>query len=296
MPRLAIVSVHYYPRWLKSSLEELSRIAALVGADHCILINNNPALQADLVQAAAGHAFVNSVALHDNSGQEFGAYQLGLDKALQAGEFDWVLFLNDSFSTHQPFFSRYRMRLVECLSEPGAAELAVIVGKVSSLPRSYVIAGARSHRWMNTHIFALNRKALSVLNGRVHHPKLDRFVHPVADLDQFFGKEIDETLANHLKAWLFGALPGPRWGRAAPLTVSNATAFAAKARAILQEKYLSASLEESSAYFFDLHSMDRFGRALCLWERFLFDARIWLRNGRARIVPGASKRSSVSNA
>jgi len=51
-----------------------------------------------------------------------------------------------------------------------------------------------------------------------------------------------------------GASPehGPQVPRAAPLDAQNASAFARKARSILQEKYLSARLEAAGTIFADI--------------------------------------------
>lgn len=281
MPRLAIVSVHYYRHWLEKSLHELSRIVALTGADHCILVNNNPAIQADVLRLAESHAFVKTALLHDNSGHEFGAYQLGLDKTLEAGDFDWVLFVNDTFSTHQPFFRSHRVTIASCLGRPADNELAMIVGKVDALDRSYVLNGVRSHRWVATNIFALNRKAVRALNGRVHYPVLDDLVRPSGDVEQFFSEGFDETLLKHLAAWLFTGRAGSRWHSAAPLNADNAPRFVAKARAILQEKYLSALLEENCAYFLDLRKMGYLERVVCRAESLVFDLEKLIRHRQA---------------
>ncbi len=273
MPRLAIVSVHYYPQCCEASLRELSRIAGRAPPAHCILVNNNPALQDRLLGLAGRHAFIDAVALHDNSGHEFGAYQFGLNRVLSNGEFDWVLFLNDTVATHQFFCSRHRKTLASYVTEPVSHHAPAAVGSLETLPRPYCIAGARSHRWITTNIFALNRLALGVLKGRVHHPQLDGLIRGVGDIDAFFSDDLDEALKNHLKAWLFGALPGSRWREAAPLTASNAGHFADKARSILQEKYLSALLEEGRTCFMNLRKMDPFDRVRCRAEQVVFDIR-----------------------
>lgn len=278
MPRLAIVSVHYYPQWCDASVRELARLAAPLRPGHCVLINNNPRLQDRLVGLATRHHFVDAVVLHDNRGLEFGAYQLGLDHALAHGEFDWVLFLNDTVATHQLFCSRHRKALAARLRDPEMLDLPAAIGRVDALPQSYEVAGAHAHRWLTTNVFALNRRALDALGGRVHCPELDALVQEVGHLDGFFSPELDETLVRHLKAWLFAAAPGPRWRDAAPLTAANAARYARKARAILQEKYLSARLEESRAYFLDLRKMRNLDRLRCKGEQLVFQLRQSLRS------------------
>ncbi|MBA3597196.1 MAG: hypothetical protein H0W40_07445 [Methylibium sp.] len=273
MPRLAIVSVHYYPHCCEASLRELSRLAALAPPAYCVLVNNNPLLQDRLLGLAGRHAFIDAVEQHNNSGHEFGAYQHGLNQVLSHGEFDWVLFLNDTVVTHQLFCSRHRKTLASYLTDPVSHEAPAAVGSLETLPRPYCIEGARSHRWITTNIFALNRQALEVLNGRVHHPEIDGLIRTVGDVDSFFADDLDDALKNHLKAWLFGALPGSSWREAAPLTASNAGHFADKARSILQEKYLSALLEEGRTGFMNLRRMDPFDRVRCRAEQIVFDIR-----------------------
>jgi hypothetical protein len=270
MPSLAIVSVHYYPHCLEASLREVERIAGLAPPERCVLISNNSSLHETLLALAQAHAVVDAVELHDNRGLEFGAYQRGLDHVTQQGDFDWVLFVNDTVATHQLFCSRHRKALAARLGEPQTGELPVAVGRVDSLPRSYALHGARSHRWITTNVFALNRRALEVLGGRVHHAELDALIRTTADLGDFFSPEMDEVLVNHLKAWLFGAAPGPRWREAAPLAPGNAERYAGKARAILQEKYLSARLDEGKAFFADLRKLSDLDRLRCRGEQVMF--------------------------
>lgn len=269
----AIVSVHYYPQCCEASLIELSNLARLSQPSHCILVNNNPAIHDRLVELSKRHAFIDAVELHDNSGLEFGAYQAGLDRTLAAGDFDWVLFANDTFATHQVFCSRHRDTLAWRVAQSSGDEVATVLGRIESLSRSYRIADARSHRWITTNLFALNRRALSLLHGRVHYPEIDGLIRAVSDAETFFSEDLDDALSSHLREWLFGETLGNRWRDAAPLTKGNAERFARKARAILQEKYLAALLEENRTAFVELKRSDIRSRLQCRAEQLVFDIR-----------------------
>jgi hypothetical protein len=127
-----------------------------------------------------------------------------------------------------------------------------IVGKIGGRSRSFCIEGMRIHRWISTNVFALNLGALRELELRVYVPKLDADVPGGPTLDTFFGAELDGELKAHLAKWLFSSTGKDRWYKAQPLSAENASWMAEKARAILQEKYLSARLEYVSTNFRDI--------------------------------------------
>lgn len=53
------------------------------------------------------------------------------------------------------------------------ASTPTIIGQTESIPRSYRIDGCRTHRWITSNVFALNRLALRELGGQVYRPALD---------------------------------------------------------------------------------------------------------------------------
>src|SRR4029453_13034628 len=138
------------------------------------------------------------------------------------------------------------------------------------------IGGAGTNRWMTTSIFAVNRAALQALNGRVSHPEVNDLIRTSARREEFFSQALDEALEAHLAGWLFGVPGQGAWYGAAPLTAENAPGLASKARSILQEKYLSARLDQAGAWFFDLNPYGIGEKVARRAERVLFETRVRL--------------------
>jgi hypothetical protein len=110
----------------------------------------------------------------------------------------------------------------------------------------------RIHRWVSTNVFALNLAALRELEHRLYVPRLGADVPGGSTLDTFFGAALDRDLKAHIASWLFATTGKDRWYKAEPLSAENAGRMAEKARAILQEKYLSARLEYAAADIRDI--------------------------------------------
>jgi hypothetical protein len=268
--RVAVVGVHYYERYLLGAMDAVLDLAARVEACVVVLVSNRADLMPLLRERARAITRRQVVIVpHDNVGQEFGAYQAGLDRAL---EFDpqWVVFANDTLTVHSCFSSVQRKRLLRPLrgapmSEPHA------VGEVEMTHRSFAVEGKRTHRWLTTHIFALNSAALDLLGRRLHVPELDALVVGAADPQAFFSPRLDPVLADHLLRWLFDDSGSHAWYAAAPLTAANCARFAAKARAILQEKYIAARLEDGATYFVDIKPLGRREQLVYRLECMMFD-------------------------
>jgi hypothetical protein len=250
--RVAFVSVHYYPEYLSRSLRSSLQLARRLNAQEFIAIANRSELLAELEQNVGRAGFQRTATLlHNNVGSEFGAYQAGLERA-RGTDPDWVVFANDTFSLHALFSRLNRKHLCAALSserqEPGGR----VAGYVDSIPRSFFVQGLRTHRWVRTSIFALDRDALAVLKHRLYRPELEELVRSIADPEQFFSPRVDPCLAQHLRAWLFSAESPYAWYGAEPLGELNVARFARKARSVLQEKCIAAVLEEGQAWFLDI--------------------------------------------
>jgi hypothetical protein len=272
-PRVGVVSAHYYRSYLGPSLRAAAGLAQAAGAEAFVAVTNHPALIDELPCAFArlGLPRVEHV-VHDNTGYEFGAYQAGLDR-LAPLDLDWVLILNDTYALHRAFTSVHRRHLLEVLARPADDSASLAAGEVETYGRSFAILGARTHRWLSTSVFALNRVALRALGGRVYRPELDALVPGGPDVDRFFAPALDGALARHVAAWLLVPRGPDTWYGAAVPDAANAARLAAKARSILQEKHLSALLEEASTWFFDLRGSGPRDRVQRRLERLVFDAR-----------------------
>lgn len=263
-PQIAVISAHYYERHLACSLKQLQSLRTLLDASRCVVVSNNPAFATPLQEAKTRNSFIDDVVLHDNGGLEFGAYQAGLNSLCRTSDPDWVVVLNDTLATHHCFSSPTRANFVRHLIAPGLADFPIVVGQVESLARSYALHGMRTHRWITTNVFALNRAALQRLDHRIHIPDLDRLVESSGDRAHFFADDMDSILREHLDRWLFEPNGANSWYGAAPLDSGNAAKFAGKARSIIQEKFLSARLDSIGTMFVDIKRLSRTDR---LWNR-----------------------------
>lgn len=249
---VAIVAVHWYPDHVVKARRMVESLARATGAGLLVSVSNSPAIPpAEL--APQGIEGLKAVGVqHNNSGMEFGAWQAGLDHVFAEGGARWVLFINDTLGIHQSFPTVHRRNLLAAIKAFSGANAAVAAGEVESIDRSYALAGARSHRWLTTNIFALNHAALQVLDHRVYRSELDGLIKASSASDEFFAAALDPVLVEHLSSWLFGERSRLAWYASAQLAPHNAARMAGKARAILQEKYLSAALEGAGARFVDI--------------------------------------------
>lgn len=282
-PQVAVVSAHYYPEYVEQSLRYLEQMCERLQPQRCVLVANNPMLLPALQEAAARSPHTASALLHDNSGLEFGAYQAGLDRLLEAGEPDWTVILNDTFAIHQCFSRPMRRHFVGAVTTIDDHDTPIVVGQVESLPRSFDLLGLRMHRWITTNAFALNGGALRVLKHRLRCAEPDDLVAGSTPADAFFSPRLDPVLREHLGRWLFVPAGEMSWYRAAPLDAQNAPVFARKARSILQEKYLSARLEAAGTIFADIKQMSSSDKLLQRVDAMAFALRRYRRF--ARPVP-----------
>lgn len=256
-PHVAVISVHYYERHLARSLEQLQSICAALGAARCVVVSNNQAIATTLQEAKKRTRFIDDVLQHDNSGLEFGAYQAGLNHLRGASDPDWIVMVNDTVAIHQCFPSPMRASFVRHVTAEGPADFPIVVGQVESLGRSYAIEGMRTHRWVTTNVFALNRTALRQLDNRIYRPDLGRLIETSEDRAHFFSDDVDPVLREHLDRWLFEPKGAAGWYDAAPLDSDNVAKYASKARSIVQEKFLSAQLDSFGTLFVDIKLLSR---------------------------------------
>ena len=267
---VAVISVHYYEHHLTRSLEQLQSICAALGAARCVVVSNNPALATTLREIKARTGFIDDVLQHNNSGLEFGAYQAGLDHLRDASDPDWIVVVNDTLAIHQCFASPMRASLVRHVTAAGPADFPIVVGQVETLGRSYALEGMRTHRWVTTNVFALNRTGLRRLDNRIYRPDLGRLIETSGDRAHFFSDDMDPVLREHLDRWLFEPNGTAGWYDAAPLDSSNAAKYASKARSIVQEKFLSAQLDSFGTLFVDIKLLSRMDRLRCDAEKRWF--------------------------
>ena len=271
MATVGIVCAHYHEGYVTQTIRKLDQITAIVPVLHRAFVANHEAAWLRLNEKLRGATPSSEVVHHDNSGTEFGAYQVGVDRLLAKCDPEWILIANDTFATHSNFATGYRDKLVAELAHTRGTP--TIIGRVESLPQTYELAGVRTHRWVTTSIFAINRSALELLNGRVYRPAMEALVHDTSELDAFFSSAVDPVLREHLEVWLFRTRPGWHWYAAEPLAAANVGKMAQKARSILQEKALAAILEGGSTAFVDLKQLSALRKIRRKLEDKVFEIR-----------------------
>jgi hypothetical protein len=205
----------------------------------CIVINGDHIDEA-AVRNSFGPALENlRVLKHDNRGQEFGGYQLGLDDhRLRSQEpFDVVL-ANDTIGKHQEIFDTEFHAFMKTLAGRPSGK---VVGKTDHAQRVLSIAPVATSRWIRSNLVGLDHEALEQVRFRVYVPELEALIHETDRESDFFSPELDKSVQDHLRNWLFRP-ENHSWYGASGLDNRNAARFAAKARSILQELHLSMRL------------------------------------------------------
>jgi hypothetical protein len=263
MADVALVSAHYYPNYLRASLKVAQRLKRTLSVDRHVAVFTGPAM------AATEPPDGVEVVMHDNQGQEFGAYQAGLDHVFATGCPEWVVFANDTLGLHAPL-SRVGLRIAAGQTALQST-LPIVVGIEDRKERSFRVGTLVGNRWMRTHWFALNAPALEALGRRIRAPEVEALVPGDATMDTFFAPDLDDSMRMRLETWLFGAgPPADQWYDSAPLTEANAARMAGKARAVLQEAYLSLRLEQVSTIFVNVRNTGLLGRAVMKVENAAF--------------------------
>ena len=254
-PSVALVSVHYYPDYQRRCLREIERLRRFLPiGQHVGVLNGGADLMAHIGDIP-GAQWVQ----HDNEGQEFGAYQRGLDELLKTEGPDWVIFMNDTVGTHTRLPDGFMQRLQRAIESP-TSSLPLMAGVEHRLERSLQIQGHRGSRHMRSHAVALNAAALSTISQRIRVAEIDALIAGGSTLESFFATDCDASVQLRLGSYLLSPDSELKWYRAAPLAPDNCDSMARKARAILQEFYLSLRLESASAIFVDLRAATLLGK------------------------------------
>jgi hypothetical protein len=238
--KIVFVGVVYYRDYLdglSGAYRKLERFGRF--SDTCIVINGSSIEEAD-VRKAFGPARENlHVLKHDNTGQEFGGYQAGLDfhRRRSSDAFDLVL-ANDTIDKHQKLFTSEfdAFRKTFATSPSGK-----VVGKIDHSQRVQSIGSLTSSRWVRSNLMGLDHDALTKLRFRIYLRDLETLVNETDDESHFFSPEVSRAVQDRLKKWLFRP-ETHSWYGASKLDRGNAARFAAKARSIIQEIHLSMRL------------------------------------------------------
>ena len=245
---LWLIALVYYPSYLAHLASIVQRISASRRLHLLsIVINGTNISPHDAENHFDGLARKRIIHQHNNSGSEFGGYQAGLDLLRSSDDSDFdLIILNDTVGIHYPLNSETLSAFVRTLTiEPWPCRA---VGIIDTAPRAHSIDRFLTSRWVRSNLMGFDSEAISRIGYRIYVPAIDEYVTATADAQSFFSSSVGRSLQDHIGRWLF-ATSGYRWYGAAPLAPDNAAQLAAKARSILQEKYLSMRLEQVFAAF-----------------------------------------------
>lgn len=265
-----LISVHYHPAYVRRNVEALRKVRAALQPSLHVAISNGSELQ---LKHLLPSSFSAQLCVHSNEGAEFGAYHAGLQHALSTVHKRprWVIFVNDTLGNHATLtpiaLRRFRDEIID---KPDSA-CPIAIGKQDFTVRSFAINGLRGHRWIRTHIFALNAAAIEALGHRMRFKELDSLIPGGSVEDKFFDPAVDPTLRERLRQWLFADRGPMRWYGACPLDEASAQRMTRKARSILHEMYLSLILEHQSCIFIDVSNLRGIDRAVSAAQERIFE-------------------------
>jgi hypothetical protein len=277
---LWLIAAVYYPSYWAHLASIVQRISASRPLHLLsVVINGTHISSHDVENHFARLARKRIIHQHDNSGLEFGAYQAGLDLLRSSDDSDFdLIVLNDTVGIHYPLYSEILSAFVRTLTI--APWTCRAVGMIDTVPRALSIDGFLTSRWVRSNLMGFDAEAISRIGYRIYVPWIDEYVTTTADAQSFFSSSVGRSLQDHMSRWLF-ATSGDRWYGAGPLSPENAAKLAAKARSILQEKYLSMRLEQVFAAFLNPTHSPEEQRSIRLKSRL---ARLGLRPARWRHV------------
>jgi hypothetical protein len=257
----AIIVLLYAPERLISTVRIAMTLRRLLGTGRVIVVANDERITPVIVRDSLGKSLNVEWVKHDNTGLEFGGYQAGVDM-LGTELPDRLIIINDTLGHHD----LPTPTVLRCFVRQLSLDIRnFALGMLYSQPRTMILLGMQSSRWIRTHLFCIDREGLSALQRRIYAPEIDRLITASPDPEVFFGHEVNGGLRELLTHFLFR--PGQfSWYAAAPLSAQNCVAMAGKARAILQEKYLTMRLESADASLWHIQ-LSRRERAKNLVEK-----------------------------
>jgi hypothetical protein len=241
-PIVSVVALAYYPDYFGSLRETVKTISQMADVKAFALVLNNPSLSGSLFQDISSNFYC---VRHDNTGAEFGGYQVGLDIIKQKfpRAVDLVI-INDTAATHYRLMKEHLRAFIRSMADERPNR---VVGQVDRSP-SLRIDDLETSRWVRSNLIGFDHNALLALDYKIYQPHLNDYLNDSAD--DFFTDHIKASTREKISQWLF-AKDGHSWYGAAPLTKDNCTIMAAKARSIIQEFYLAMRLEQNRTVFLE---------------------------------------------
>lgn len=242
------VLVVYSESYLKSAVSEFNQLLKDISEDsYLVVVSNNQDINC-----------LNQDGIHfmrwTNYLGEFGAWQAGVDyltnnfcKEKLSGS---IVFANDTFCHHRKFGSIERFFFCQAIKKTFVNK-PLVAGDINFSKYTYKLESVDLNFWISTYLFAINIPALVSLNWRItpSEKNIDEYVPFEFNGTSIFGERLDNNLREHIKNWLFGKDKANSWYKAGDLTLENAKMYSSKARSIVCEKVLSASLLKNNVEF-----------------------------------------------
>ena len=254
MKKIAIILVAYDQRRVGAAIRYLHRISA---SKRLIVVNNKELFGSGALDSYQGGW---EQIQGSNSAAEFSGWQEGLTYLDQNETYDLYIFANDTVVTHRRytwirhFAFQYQIRK----STP-------CIGFINTSSINFKIEEVQFNRWISTYLFCLSNEVLHTIKRRIDNSEsVKKYITESLHEDHFFAPGLCRNLHRHLTNWLFRG----KWYASQALTADTQAFFQRKALAILNEKYLSASLISHGVLVNDplgsirgLSRLDRFARS-----------------------------------
>ena len=211
----------------------------LRSADRVMVLNRN--IEAELATCGAMNGW--TVLRGTNEHNEFSAWQQGLSTLVATGrDYSSVVFANDSVGRPSNYLqSTSLLALITRIAVQNEKEAIGVVHR----PRDGGVIEIESSvltQWMCTLFFSVSWTLLRKMACRIDHwERLEHLVELRSDRSSLMSGRAPESLRTYIDRWLLG---GEWYGCASPpLTDSDFARLTRKAQCVLNELYLSASVQ-----------------------------------------------------
>ena len=180
----------------------------------------------------------------DNSAWEFSGFQSGINHLKSKyvlKSTDIVIFANDTYRRHRRFNILDLLSYKKAIFKNKYSSFPILIGERFNLTAKAIISELPFTGWVSTYFFVTNGALLEHVN------KLDNFSCNtklrLVDNKITFNEIVDENLASHINKWLCPVDNTFGWYNA---NSASKELILGKAKAILNEKYLSALCENNN--------------------------------------------------
>ncbi|HHA1351132.1 TPA: hypothetical protein ACOEER_002201 [Enterobacter ludwigii] len=237
------ILVCYYPSNKDKSSEIFKNILNKVSRKNKMIIVNNKKLIAS--------KFSNEEIISNNTGWEFGAWDLGLEHiSSSVCDDDIIILANDTFCFNRVFTS-FDSWLFSNAFKKIKKNTGFLVGEKCALEKAFELNGYATDSWISTYLFGMSYSTLQHVSP-LHNALFNSF--DVIDFDE---KKVripaaSSFLNQHLSQWLFPMYGQHGWYKARDGVV-NKNLWCAKLHAIYNEKILSVNVCKKGGELYDVY-------------------------------------------